>query len=106
MMKRALHKLRSRRGESLMEVLIAILIMALSCAMIAGVTRAAILINRRASDATEKFYTDMSRAQQSSTSSGTLTVAGTGGVGSVDIPITISGTADGLRAYTLVEGTP
>lgn len=98
MIKKGLHKLRSQRGESLMEVLCAILILALSCAMIAGVTRAAIQLNRQANTATEAYYTQLTDAEAHSTaSSGTLRVDG------VDIPITISGTSGGLRTYTLAE---
>lgn len=70
------NKLRSRRGESLAEVLIAMLIIALSVLMLAAMVSAAGAINMRTRARDEQFYKELSAAETFGGYLGTQVVTG------------------------------
>ncbi len=63
-MRRLKQKLKSKRGESLVETLVAILILSLSSAMLAMMCSMAVKINRQASLANAILYREISIAEQ------------------------------------------
>lgn len=58
------NKLRSKRGESFVEILIAILIVALGCVLIATMYSSAMNLNLTASKKDDEFYKDVSQMEQ------------------------------------------
>lgn len=63
-MKRLKEKLRQTHGETLVETLAAILILALSSAMLAVMCNMAVNINKQAADANYRLYREISIAEQ------------------------------------------
>ena len=59
-----LYKLRARRGETLVETLVAILLLALSAAMLAIMVGAAMRINRETALASAMLYREISIAEE------------------------------------------
>lgn len=57
-------KLRSRRGETLVETLVAILVSALSVVLLVGGITAAAQINRRAAEQDGDFYGQLTAAEE------------------------------------------
>ncbi len=112
-MKNMIKKLKSKSGETLMEILVAILILALSAGLFASMYTASANINRSAREKDEKIYDAVGELEDfiGSTSGGTEgTVTYTpldsegepqSGEGNVKVQVF---TQDGMTAYT--GGTP
>lgn len=60
-------KLQNRRGETLVETLIAVLVLALAVALLAGMTSAAVRLDRKTDQATAELYEAFSAAEQQTT---------------------------------------
>ena len=72
-MKNTFQKLRSRRGETLVEILVAILIIALSAGMFAAMYTASMNINLSAQKQDEAFYEAVSTLEKMEESDNTTT---------------------------------
>ena len=103
------NKLRSRRGESLAEVLVAMLIIALSVLLLAAMVSAAGAINMRTRARDEQFYKELSTAETFGDYLGTqgvtnkikiqeLRTDGTDGI-QMDLTVTAHG-GDALLSYS------
>ena len=93
-------KLRSRRGETLLEVLISVLVVALSAVMLATMVAAATKVGIDAEAAMDKYYKQVSAAEGGSagvTDNVKITYNGA----SKDITVSYYGStdADALTAY-------
>jgi len=75
-------KLLCRRGETLTEALVSILVIALSAALLATMITVAVSINRSASTAMESYYAQITAAEggNSLITPTTVTLTGTGGI--------------------------
>lgn len=94
-------KLSGRRGETLTETLVAILLIALSAAALAGMTASSARVTGRAEKEVQGVYDELSTAERGAPA-GTLgkTVRIEGGVGGEEsVTVYFSGDADGLSAY-------
>lgn len=82
-------KLRSRRGETLVESLVSILIIALSSAMFATMVTTAVNINLKTETATAEFYEEFAAAEDTNATpeSATITLNGIGISGSVQVDL-------------------
>lgn len=63
-MKKFLRKLKNKKGESFVEVLISVLIAAFGCLLIATLYSAAMSLNVQASKMDDNFYSDISKMEQ------------------------------------------
>lgn len=63
-MKKLFKKLKSKKGESFVEVLISVLIAAFGCLLVATLYSAAMSMNLRASEMDDKFYGDITQMEQ------------------------------------------
>ena len=92
-------KLRSRRGETLVETLVAILVSALSVVLLVGGITAAAQINRRAAEQDGDFYGQLTAAEEQAAPVETfhVTVEQDGGL-DAKIPASLYGEGD-LWAY-------
>ena len=97
-------KLRSRRGETLVETLVAILVSALSVVLLVGGITAAAQINRRAAEQDGDFYGQLTAAEgQTEPPVETFTVTVEQGSGlDAKIPASLYGEGD-LWAYARRE---
>lgn len=96
-------RLSSRRGETLVETLASILIVAVSAAIFAGMIMSSSRLNTVAKEADDAFYAELSAAEtQAATTSGTVSV--TWSTGSEAFAVTIAGTSGELRGYTDAGG--
>lgn len=93
-------KLRSQRGETLVEVLAAILIASLSVAMLLGGVVVSANLSRQADTTDEYFYETLTAAEARQTPVANGTVELTEGGTSIDIPVQIYG-GEGLYSYAL-----
>lgn len=93
-------KLRSQRGETLVEVLASILIAALSVAMLLGGVAVSSNLGRQADTSDEYFYETLTAAENRQTPVKDGTIALTEGGTSIDIPIQVYG-GEGLYSYAL-----
>ncbi len=93
-------KLRSQRGETLVEVLASILIAALSVAMLLGGVAVSSNLGRQADTSDEYFYETLTAAESRQTPVKDGTIALTEGGASIDIPIQVYG-GEGLYSYAL-----
>lgn len=64
-------KLRSRRGETITETLVAILVIALSAGILAVTTTTAVHVDQTAEQATADYYAALSRVEEGRERSGT-----------------------------------
>lgn len=103
-MKRLRAKLKSQRGETLVELMASILISTLSVGLLLGAVAVSANLNRQAEKADETFYTALTAAESRTGEShpGTVTVAETGG-SSVSLHIDVYG-GDGLWSYARNAG--
>lgn len=97
-------KLQSARGETLVEVLAAILICALSVALLFGAVMASARMDRMAQEAGARYYQDLTRAERQRGAPDLFTPP-EGGAPAVTVessaapaPVTL-GQGDGLRFY-------
>ena len=99
-------KLRSRRGESLVEVLAAVLICALSVLLLASAAVAVGNINRAASDNDEAYYEALNNAEARDTLAGSaeLTVSAAGG-DSVSVDVSLYG-EEGIYSFAAEAPAP
>lgn len=104
------NKLRSRRGESLAEVLVAMLIIALSVLLLAVMVTTAGSINMQTRRRDEQFYKDLSAAETFGDYNGaraaaekTVLIAGTGTDYDIHVSqkVTLHG-SDRLLSYSIV----
>lgn len=92
-------KLRSRRGETLVEPLVAILVSALSVVLLVGGITAAAQINRRAAEQDGDFYGQLTAAEEQAAPVETFTVTVDQGSDlDAEIPASLYGEGD-LWAY-------
>lgn len=93
-------KLRSRRGETLVETLVAILVSALSVVLLVGGITAAAQINRRAAEQDGDFYGQLTAAEEQAAPVETFTVTAVDQGSGLDaeIPASLYGEGD-LWAY-------
>lgn len=103
-MKTLLKKLKSRAGESLVETLVAVLIIALAAGLLAGGATTTVKLNQRAAESGRVFFEELSQAEAGETY-GTGTAQVRLGSNFYQLDITFTGDEDGLRAYR-VEGAP
>ena len=103
-----MRKLRSKSGETLAEVLVAILVVAVSASLFLGMVAVAARINRQAVKADARFYKAMSlwecfEAEEDAVEqrSGSLRVAGSGV--SEELPLTVF-YGDDMVSYQLDGG--
>ena len=105
-MRKLIHKkIRSRSGETMAEVLVALLIIALSSMLLVSMISTAASIDARTRERDKTFYEDLSRAETRTAAggaAGTGEVIITGGSASQTIHVTIYG-GNGLTSY---ERTP
>ena len=110
-MKAIANKLRSQRGESLVEVLAAVLICTLSVLLLAYASMAAGNINQAASEQDETYYKALNAAEARDTVAGstTLTVSASGtgaaGAGVVTVPVSLYG-GEGVYSFAAVTPAP
>ena len=99
-------KLRSRRGESLVEVLAAVLICALSVLLLASAAVAVGSINHAASDNDEAYYEALNRAEARDTPTGRaeLTVSAAGAC-SVSVEVSLYG-EEGIYSFAAAAPAP
>lgn len=94
-------KLRSKKGESLVEVMAAILIVALSVTMLYTLLMSASAMNKRARTLSEQYQQELNTAEErANPTSGTVTV----GTESVDVTFYAAGDDGALTAYTAEGG--
>ena len=102
-------KLHSRRGESLVEVLAAVLICALSVLLLASASVAAGNINHTASDHDEIYYQALNAAEarnEGPVASTTLTVSAAG-ASDVKVTVNLYGNKDeGIYSFAAVTPAP
>ena len=72
-MVKTFRKLKSKRGESLIEILIAVLIIALGCMLVATLYTASMNLNIQASRDDDAFYSSASEMEQFLTGGGAST---------------------------------
>ena len=103
-MRRITERLRTRRGETLVETLAAILVAALSVGLLLTCVTAADRINRSARAADDDFYQQLDAAEGRTGAGGSITVDITGENGfTASIPAALYG-GEALRAYVRAEG--
>ena len=88
-------KLRSKRGETLLEVLVSVVIIALSAAMLATMITAATRMAVDADIAIDELYEQLSSAEGTAGFTGTVTVNGK----TVDVIYNRTDDSDSLTAY-------
>lgn len=93
-------KLRSQRGETLVEVLAAILIASLSVAMLLGGVAVSANLGRQADTADAYFYETLTAAEMRQTPVANGSVELTQGGISIEIPVWVYG-GEGLYSYAL-----
>lgn len=98
-------KLRSQRGETLVEVLASILIASLSVAMLLGGVTVSVNLGKQADTADESFYDTLTSAEtrQTPVTAGVSTspvIKLTEGGTTIEIPIQVYG-GEGLYSYAL-----
>jgi len=98
-------KLSQDRGETLVEVLAAVLVASLSIALLFGGVMASSSIDRSARTSDETFYADLSAAerQEDSESKETMIVAVTNGSAKAKLNVDVYGEA--VRSYAKEDGT-
>ncbi len=104
-MKKIARKLRSRRGETLTEMLVSIVILGLSIAMMATMIITSTKITER-STAKDREYQDQlsaAEAQETSSATGNVTIEDSLGVKKVDIQVDIFGEEGELKSYKISE---
>lgn len=84
-MKNVMKKLHSRKGESLAETLVAVLVIALALTMLAGMITATVNMVNKSKTRMNEYYGENARLEQM-TGDGTLNMKFTGAV-SVDVPV-------------------
>lgn len=96
-----MRKLQSRRGETLVETLVTILIVALSAGLLVVMAATAVRMGQSADEKAEAYYKELAAAEAASgTRSGTAVIGGDlENTGQVSVPIRITGEDDELRAY-------
>lgn len=104
-MKQPYRKLSACRGETIAEVLVAILVAGLSVALLAGMITAATRLNATARKADAALYSELAAAEGRTkileeTGSAQLTLDGD----TYHIPVTVYGVQDGLTAYGKAVG--
>lgn len=93
-------KLRSQRGETLIEVLASILITTLSVALLLGGVAVSASLGRQADMSDQSFYEALTAAEQRQTPIANQSVTVTEGGASVQIPVQVYG-GQGLYSYAL-----
>lgn len=96
-----IHKLKSQRGETLVETMASIVIAALSVALLFTCVMAASQINRMAREADEAYYKALTAAEEQTDAvppDGTVKIAGGGHENT--FPISLYG-GEGLYSYAL-----
>ena len=108
-MKRDKRRRRARAGETLGEVLIAMLIVALSALMLAGMVSSAGQINLSVRETDESFYKSVSALEKrdGTPKDGTLTVKIETSDSTADAEVAVSVFEEGgMISYKAKEGTP
>ena len=103
-----LRRLKSAGGETLVETMAAILVAALSVALLVGGITAAGRINRTARERDEAFYDQLTAAEEQTGEGTSITVTVTGEGFKAEIDANLYGDGD-LQAYARAEwggGTP
>ena len=100
-MRQSIRKLRSRRGETLVEVLVSILVAGLSVLLLAGMISTAARFNGAARRADERLYEQLSAAEAQGPDAdlGRASVVLTVGGVRDPIPVYVYGLPDGLCSY-------
>lgn len=100
-MKQLRAKLNSSRGETLVELMAAILVAALSVGLLLGCVTASVNLNRQAKETDGSFYQDLTaaEAQRSPVRTGQVSVTEDGQT--VDLPVQVYGSGE-LWSYALV----
>lgn len=95
-------KLKSRRGETLTEVLVSMLIVVMSALMLATMVVSAASINKKANDAVEKVYEELAAAEAKAAvdSNGFVTVGFGGMASEITVNVDYYGGGNALTAYS------
>lgn len=101
-MRKIRKKLTNQRGETLVELLAAILIAALSVGLLLGSVAASSAMNRKARENSQQFYEKLSAAENRQTSAGTGVIKIHEGTTEIPISIQLYG-GDGLYSYGIQE---
>lgn len=100
-------KLKSSRGETLVETLAAILIASLSVAMLLGGVTVSVRLGRHADETDAYFYETLTAAETRQTpapdAAGSPVVRITAGRTSIELPVQVYG-GEGLYSYALDTG--
>jgi Tfp pilus assembly protein PilV len=97
-------KISSKAGETLIETLVAVLVVALSSIILVTMTVTASHLNAAARTADQAFYAELSAAESGtgSTATGTITVSWT--TGSQSFSVDFVGSGSELKSYTYTGG--
>lgn len=84
-----IHKLKSQRGETLVEIMASVLVAALSVALLFSCVMGASQINGTARESDEKYYATLTDAEKQETAAegGTIKIAGNGNTQTLDISL-------------------
>ena len=96
-------KLRSSRGETLVEVLAAVLVATLSVGLLMGGVAASAGINRQADRSDEAFYETLTAAESRTGTSASGNVLMAEGAESISLPVLVYGGED-LWSYAWAPG--
>ena len=89
-------KLRANAGESLVETLVAILVLAIASASLATMIMSAMRLNEKADAAQQQLYAEIEIAENRAGTEADLIY-----VGSLEVAVEVSGAQDELRSYKL-----
>lgn len=104
-----MRKLRSKAGETLAEILCAILVTGLGVALLAGMTDAASRLDRKTAWTVSKLYSCVTKAENPASSESTYPTEESGTVpvsvegNAMDIQVTFYGRKDQVTAYRGTE---
>lgn len=105
-MKQLKRKLSSRRGDTLVEVLVSILVAGLSVALLVGMVATGAKFNAMARAEDEALYQELSAAEGRTASLGQETLSLTVGGEKHNLTVEIYGTEEGLTSYAREGSAP
>lgn len=105
-MKRLNCKLSSRRGDTLVEVLVSILVAGLSVALLVGMIATGTKFNAKARASDDALYQELSAAEGRSASLGRETLTLTVGGEEYRLTVEVYGAEDGLTSYAKEGSAP
>lgn len=102
-----LKKLRSKRGETLVEMLVSIALLVMAMSILSAMLAAAYRLDESARSEDENFSFELYAAELQNGNIGDATVTISGSSDSASIDVNVYGVSDGkLRSYKLASSTP